>query len=286
MDKNIVFLDLEVNKNSKKIDDFGAVKENKTIHTQCMSEFVNFISDCDFICGHNIISHDLKYISEALANNEYYIIDTLALSPLLFPEKPYHALVKDDKLQVDELNNPLNDSIKAKELFYDEINAFYGLGNVQQRIYRSLLEETDQFKGFFNYVDCQYSFNLEKDIRREFADKICINANIQLLIKKCPIELAYALALIHTDDKYSITPPWVYVNYPLIENVMKLLRNTPCNECSYCKKNLNIKRKLKQIFGYDDFRKYNGEPLQEMATQAAVDGKSLLAIFPTGGANR
>ena len=28
---------------------------------------------------------------------------------------------------------------------------------------------------------------------------------------------------------------------------------------------------------------YEGEPLQERATQAAVEGKSLLAIFPTGG---
>ena len=283
MDSNIIFLDIEVDAKTKKVGDFGAVKGNETIHTSNMSEFINFVNDCDFVCGHNIISHDLKYLSDVLKNKEYYAIDTLTLSPLLFPGKPYHALVKDDKLQVDELNNPLNDSIKAKELFYDEINAFYELNNVQQRIYRSLLEETDQFKGFFKYVDCQSSFNLEKDIKREFSNKICINANIQLLIKKCPIELAYALALIHIDDKYSITPPWVYANYPLIENVMKLLRNTPCNECSYCKENLNIKRKLKQIFGYDEFRKYNDEPLQEMATQAAVDGKSLLAIFPTGG---
>ncbi len=280
---NIVFIDLEIDANSKKINDFGAVKGNNTLHTHDLSEFMNFISNCYYICGHNIISHDLKYLSEQLQGKEFYAIDTLVLSPLLFPEKPYHALVKDDKLQVEELNNPLNDSIKAKELFYDELNAFYDLNNVQQRIYRSLLEGTEQFKGFFKYVNCQSSFNLEKDIKREFQNTICINANIDLLIKKCPIELAYALALIHIDDKYSITPPWVYINYPLIENVMKILRNTPCNECLYCKENLNIKKKLKQIFGYGDFRKYNDEPLQEMATQAAVDGKSLLAIFPTGG---
>ena len=54
-------------------------------------------------------------------------IDTLYLSPLLFPHRPYHALLKDDKLQTDELNNPLNDSIKAMQLFYDEVNAFHAL---------------------------------------------------------------------------------------------------------------------------------------------------------------
>ena len=52
-------------------------------------------------------------------------IDTLSLSPLLFPSKPYHALVKDDKLQVDELNNPLNDAIKARDLFFDELKLFH-----------------------------------------------------------------------------------------------------------------------------------------------------------------
>ncbi|MHB8963876.1 MAG: RecQ family ATP-dependent DNA helicase, partial [Saccharofermentanales bacterium] len=46
---------------------------------------------------------------------------------------------------------------------------------------------------------------------------------------------------------------------------------------------LNIHKELKKIFGYDSFRTYNGEPLQENAAQAAVEGKSLLAVFPTGG---
>ena len=40
---------------------------------------------------------------------------------------------------------------------------------------------------------------------------------------------------------------------------------------------------MKQFFGYDSFRLFEGENLQERAAQAAVDGKSLLAIFPTGG---
>jgi len=51
----------------------------------------------------------------------------LFLSPLLFPEKPYHRLLKDDKLQPEELNNPVNDSKKAEELFYDEVTHGSGL---------------------------------------------------------------------------------------------------------------------------------------------------------------
>ena len=283
MDKRIVFFDLEVNTKTKRIDDIGATDGNCTLHTKNTHEFAEFIKDCNCLCGHNIISHDLKYIKELIDGKDYMAIDTLSLSPLLFPSKPYHALVKDDKLQVDELNNPLNDAIKARDLFFDELNAFYNLHELLQRIYKGLLANTKEFEGFFKLVDCRQTYTLEKDIRYRFRGKICVNADISNLIKNHPIELAYALSLIEANDKYSITPPWVYINYPTIENVMKVLRNTPCNDCAYCNENLNIKTKLKQIFGYDDFRKYNGEPLQEQATQAAVNGESLLAIFPTGG---
>src|SRR5205814_7244032 len=40
---------------------------------------------------------------------------------------------------------------------------------------------------------------------------------------------------------------------------------------------------LKNVFGFPGFRKYENEPLQENAVNAAINNKSLLAIFPTGG---
>ena len=46
---------------------------------------------------------------------------------------------------------------------------------------------------------------------------------------------------------------------------------------------MDVHLKLKHFFGYDSFRLFEGENLQERAAQAAVDGRSLLAIFPTGG---
>ena len=65
---------------------------------------------------------------------------------------------------------------------------------------------------------------------------------------------------------------------------MHRLRHTRCAEgCDYCRKYLDAHYNLKYFFGYDQFRTYEGEPLQENAVKAAVDSKSLLAIFPTGG---
>lgn len=40
---------------------------------------------------------------------------------------------------------------------------------------------------------------------------------------------------------------------------------------------------IEKWFGYDRFRTFGGEPLQENAAKSAIAGESLLAIFPTGG---
>ena len=183
------------------------------------------------------------------------------------------------------MNNPLNDSQKAESLFYDEINAFYKLSPSLKMIYCGLLYQFEEFKGFFEYVDFKpYKYNLVKLIKEEFRNKICENADLQVLIDHYPIELAYVLALISTNDRYSVTPPWLQYNFPKIDNVIKFLCNTPCSgPCEYCKEKLNIHKGLKDFFGFDNFRKYNDEPLQENAVRAAVNGKSVLAVFPTGG---
>ena len=288
----IVFVDTEVSTESGKVCDYGAVNaENEKLHTKSENEFSDFIRKGifpfgdRFICGHNIIAHDLKYIEEAVDRSGIkYIIDTLYLSPLLFPSKPYHALLKDDKLRTDELNNPLNDSIKAMQLFYDEVNAFNALDDDMKNIFCSLLYERKEFYGFFVYLKRKPNGNAAELIRKAFNGKICSNCDVNSIIKNDPVELAYCLALITAEDVHSVIPRWVHINYPAVDNVMRLLRNTPCSDgCEYCRKGLDIHKKLKSIFGYDDFRKYNDEPLQEEAVRAAVNNRSLLAVFPTGG---
>lgn len=285
--KTIVFFDTEIGIENKKIHDIGAVRSDGAIfHSASVPKFCAFLTGAEFICGHNIVHHDLKYLNlNSYGEIELKAIDTLYLSPLLFPKRPYHALLKDDKLQVDELNNPVNDSEKAQKLFFDEVNAFYALPSKMKQILCHLLYQKEEFHGFFEYVNfIPYATNTAMMIKTEFDGKICANADISLLIKYYPVELAYSIALIRIEDYCSITPPWLMKNYPKIENVIKFLCNTPCKEdCPYCSSTLDIHKGLKKTFGYDSFRTYNGEPLQEQATQAAVEGKSLLAVFPTGG---
>lgn len=279
----IAFIDIEVGFNSKKVYDYGAVKETGAVlHTHSASEFTAFIVDCDTLCGHNILNHDLKYLN--LPQN-YIFIDTLPLSPLLFPCKPYHKLLKDDKLQVDELNNPVNDSLKARDLFYDEVTAWKTLPYSKREIFSQLLSNTPEFKGFLQWIDQENltQNNIGTLIRKEYQGKICEHANIEAVAKHYPVELAYALAIIDAADISSLTPAWVLRNYPKVNNVMTFLCNTPCGECDYCKKKFDAHIGLKEFFGYDEFRVFDGEPMQQRAVESAIRGESLLTIFPTGG---
>lgn len=285
MKSKIVFFDTEVSALDNKIVDIGAISDDKgVLHTKNINDFYSFCEGSSFLCGHNIVNHDIQFLDKEKIQ-EYKYIDTLYLSPLLFPTKPYHRLVKDDKLQVEELNNPVNDSEKAKVLFYEEVDTFLNLSANKKKIFCRLLYNFPEFTGFFNYVEFKpYVFDLSRAIFDEFSGYICESIDMEILIKNYPVELAYALALIGTADSQSITPPWLLYNFPKIENVIKFLCNTPCeNGCKYCNKFFDVHLALKSFFGYDEFRKYNGEPLQEKATKAAVNEKSLLAVFPTGG---
>jgi ATP-dependent DNA helicase RecQ len=141
---SIAFIDTEVEPKSRKILDIGSVKgDGSSFHKTSVAEFIQFLNGTQFICGHNIFNHDIKYIGNALSDagvNSENIIDTLFLSPLLFPTKPYHSLLKDDKLQSEDTNNPLNDSIKAKDLFNDEIAAFKQTDERLKQIFYLLVE--------------------------------------------------------------------------------------------------------------------------------------------------
>ena len=281
-----------------KIHDIGALRhDGATYHGASKEELLRFLetSEVDFICGHNIVHHDAKYLFDENCSKtegssdspnipKWNLVDTLYMSPLLFPERPYHHLVKDDKLVCEQMNNPVNDCEKAEELLMDEIARWNELSDSMKAIFASLLMEQEEFVGFLRMVQARKAKKLASLIKKEYAGSICEHADIESLIAKYPCALAYALALINTTDHRSITPGWVLYHYPEVEHVIEVLRHTKCEVgCDYCNKQLDVHHHLKQIFGYDKFRTYNGEPLQEEAAKAAVAGKSLLAIFPTGG---
>lgn len=289
----IVFFDTEIDPNKLIIKDLGGIKSDGTqFHKSSLPDFIQFLGDVQFLCGHNILKHDLSYLQQDLVSAGIQTensIDTLYLSPLLFPSKPYHALLKDDKLQTEELNNPLNDSKKARDLFYDELEAFERLEDSLKSIYFLLLKDQKEFKAFFQYINYSTPHLFPEElIYQHFKSDICQYSHLKKFVSENPIELAYSLALINSfirkESLYSITPRWVLKNYPQVEQILFLLRNKACvSGCLYCNQALDIYKGLQSFFGFNAYRRFGGEPLQEKAVKAAVNHESILAVFPTGG---
>ena len=54
MNKSIAFIDFEFDPESYRILDIGAVKTNNAVfHSSSVRDFITFISDADYLCGHN-----------------------------------------------------------------------------------------------------------------------------------------------------------------------------------------------------------------------------------------
>ena len=62
MTKSIVYIDSEIGIDDKRIKDLGAIKNDRSsFHSPSLRDFYAFISDADFVCGHNVVHHDLAY---------------------------------------------------------------------------------------------------------------------------------------------------------------------------------------------------------------------------------
>ena len=296
---DILFFDIEVNE-SQKIHDIGALLNNLEFHSYSLPAFYEFSKHAKFICGHNIVEYDLEFLNKSNFVDKD-IIDTLYLSTLIFSEKPYHHLVKDYRLNKTDVNNPLADSKLAKKLLEDIIARYtQEISDSLKNIYYCLLKDKPGFGGFFKLMDCSpfHSSTLMGEdkgefvkylIRNEFKAKACIDIELDEFIQNNSIELAYALSLISTTNLESLIPPWLLHNFPkipVIINDLKLNRNCKNPQCQYCNEKLDVKKSLDRFFGYKNFRRFSYDddiPLQEKVVNTALDKKSLLAIFPTGG---
>jgi ATP-dependent DNA helicase RecQ len=83
-----------------------------------------------FVLGHNIVGHDLpvlRHVLGELALDRLPVLDTLHLSPIAFPQNPYHRLLKDYRLVRDSRSDPLRDCRLSLQLFQDEHDALLAL---------------------------------------------------------------------------------------------------------------------------------------------------------------
>ncbi|AMM52966.1 hypothetical protein TH61_14395 [Rufibacter sp. DG15C] len=279
-----------------KISSIGALYQKKTWHGTSIHELDVFCKEATYLCGHNILLHDLVYLKNAGIADSFLqknSIDTLQLSPLFFPNKPYHRLIKDYRLDRAEFNNPVYDSGLAKEVLEDCLQAWLQMDGSMQYILQGLLQHDGKFSGFFkllfgNVPRAPDFLQLSEEISVYFNEGVCTHADLYSLILEKPVQLAYVLSLLKAPDTSSIIPPWLLHQYPDLPLLLNQLRGTSCHkdDCAYCAKHNTPQAGLKRYFGYPGFRKFSESeeiPLQQQVVEASLKGESLLAIFPTGG---
>lgn len=276
---------------------------------KAVEELDAFAAGADFVLGHNLLGHDLPII-EALAPNLRLltkpVVDTLYLSPLAFPENPYHRLVKDYKLVRDSINDPVADARLAASVFSDQWESFSALGKVDGDVlsfYRYCFEESrdaslrsEGLKEVFaalgaSPISENEAFTIfQKNVQGRACETAVAMVSLKYLLHpdKRPA-LAYCLAWLRVAGHNSVLPPWVRHRFHDVVPVLKELRDIPCNSpsCSWCRTTHDPRHQLERFFGYPAYRPtpatVDGKSLQEEIVRFGMGDKPQLAILPTGG---
>ncbi|MGR8934973.1 MAG: RecQ family ATP-dependent DNA helicase [Gammaproteobacteria bacterium] len=308
--QRVCSVDLESNENGE-VFALGAAFGSETLLRKApftlgrvLAELHEFAADAAYLLGHNLLRHDLP-ICRALAPDAKVLtkpaVDTLFLSPLAFPENPYHRLVKDYKLVRDALNDPLADARLAVRLFRDQWQAL----SAQQQdsgvldFYRYAFAGDAQYAGVRAALEAMGARRIGAssafDLFKTLCDgKVCRTAFHTSALSYLPDPdkrpaLAYCLAWLRVAGGNSVLPPWVRLQFPEVGALLAQLRDIRCAkpDCAYCSEIHDPVGQLQRFFGFAAFRAEpqadDGSSLQHAIVSAAMADKPLFAVLPTGG---
>lgn len=230
-------------------------------------------------------------------------VDTLWLNPLAFPRNPYHHLVKhyqDGRLQGTHLNDPLKDAQLALDIFRDQHNALKELNESKPHLLTAwhwLTTQDDTVSGGNNFLKTIRHQPRPSSVEAYTAVIQCLEG--QACLTQCRKifdeflsegwPLAYALAWLSVAGGNSVMPPWVRHQFPVAGEIVRRLRDTACTDadCHWCCEHHDAKKELTRWFGFNEFRpepidEDTGLPLQQCIVEAAMGGRHVLGILPTG----
>ncbi|WP_041603324.1 RecQ family ATP-dependent DNA helicase [Thioflavicoccus mobilis] len=281
-----------------------------------LAELERFAGDAPFVLGHNLLGHDLPVLrarAPGLGLLARPVIDTLFLSPLAFPENPYHRLVKDYKLVSTSVSDPVADCRLAAQVFREQ------WAELDRRARSGREDDQDRLAlyrfCFFGATDLELAPTGGQGIARVFAElgaplltvpevlavldrlwtgRVCRTvARAQALRylgeARLRPPLAYAIAWLQVAGARSVLPPWVRHQFPAVVELLHDLRDVPCGmpDCAWCGETHDPLAQLRRQFGLDAFRPVPSAPgggsLQAAVVAHGMGDRSLLAILPTGG---
>ncbi len=310
--RRCLLFDIEVNE-ANRVYTVGAVfrgekfqiSSGKEVGTRQLQALDEFGSGASFILGHNILRHDiprLQNLAPSLRIAHKPAIDTLYLSPLAYPENPYHHLVKDYQLVRDSINNPSEDALLAGRVFSEQWDSFCAeikKKNDAPLLYRNFLQKDRNLAGTAEALGAMRIPLLDDDelygCFSRLAEKKSCKSALKSLVDQmitgdvASAPLAYVSAWLTVAGGNSVLPPWVRQQFPEVAIILHQLRENPCEdvECIYCRKSHNPKSFLHDFFGFEDFRAKpataDGASLQKEIVESAARGGTLFATLPTGG---
>ena len=306
-------IDLEVGKKDARIHQFAAVRgdtgaafvHNKGELAKALEKLDTFAEGSAFLLGHNIVAFDAAHLAAAkpdLRLLKLPMVDTLRLNPLAFPRNPYHHLVKhyqDGQLQRGRLNDPELDARLTLDVFRDQQRELLALTESAPDLllaWHWLTTAEDATSGLNNFFltlrrkPRPSEAEAAEAIKRCMAGQVCTTATLRVLAdaRHHGWPLAYTLAWLSVAGSNSVMPPWVRHQFPVAGAMVRLLRDTACADpaCGWCREHHDARSELKRWFGFPDFRPEpvgeDGRPLQQAIVEAAMAGKHVLAILPTG----
>ena len=278
---------------------------------QALAELDSLAGSAACVLGHNLLRHDLRVLATLAPGMHLLrlpVVDTLFLSPICFPENPYHHLVKDYKLVSEALNDPVSDARLAGRLLDDEIASLKGLLANAPDVFRCLWGLVTGGVGIdprlaagMEMVFGSIAAGVRPDdgelldlLRRVLGPLCCVTAasrisKTDLATSEARWAWAFCLAWLRVAGGASVLPPWVRLEHPLVLEFIQRLREVPCDapECGYCREIHNPEVQLQKYFGFREFRPIPAAPgggsLQRAIVVAGMRGESMLAILPTGG---
>lgn len=299
-----LLLDLET-RGSEAILRIGAVLRNLSFERKGSFRVERALIELDllarsarWVLGHNLLDHDLPLIRQLAPSLELLrkpVIDTLVLSPLAFPENPYHRLVKDYRLVSGSVNDPVADARLAGQLFRDQLLSFTRLAARERELlafYAFCLQpsgaadvlETIAGRPALTHPEAAAFFT------QSCAVFACRRALAQLTLTDSAERpaWAYAVAWLRVSGANSVLPPWVWHRHPAVRALLHALREVPCDDpaCSYCRSTHDPAAQLERFFGFREFRPEprgeDGTSLQEAIIRTGLAGEPHLAILATG----
>src|ERR1039458_4593180 len=197
------------------------------------------------VLGHNLVRFDMPILRQKAPGHPLLklpVIDTLVLSPICFPENPYHRLVKDYKLVRESINDPVADARQAAALFADEFRALDGLRQKDPRLFEVLhflLSTPDQeadplSRGMAMLFGALGGTRLPKDRVLAFCRELirqwgCASVPVDESLVQTQSHRwvpAPTTIWVRVAGSNSVLPPWVRLEHPLTGDLIKDRKST------------------------------------------------------------